>query len=321
MLLITNLRCLQVPEPLGRGFQIKEGMFLINDPEKIKALISANLRQMIGEIEYGCLLRTGHAIHFTTSDPTLEFHPPLMEQFVGRWLQLVRCFLQGLWVVKDHSVHFETGFAEYRHLLNGRCVSSNFLPVLTYKADASQSDTRFSIDDLKAARVYVKKLGSLSPVESLTYRSLVEVPETRFGKDSKRLFRFADFLSSAHANGDLAIRVSLCMTSLEVLFSTNPMELSHRLSERVAYFVGDSGQERKEIFLTMKRAYAVRSKIVHGDRLDKKLGTELRTISVEIDVLLRRVYSKILENDDLIALFDRSSEQLDDYFLNLILEG
>lgn len=52
--------------------------------------------------------------------------------------------------------------------------------------------------------------------------------------------------------------------AFEALCLQQPSELSYRLGLRTATLLGDSSQEKEEIFHFMKDAYALRSRIVHG---------------------------------------------------------
>jgi hypothetical protein len=61
------------------------------------------------------------------------------------------------------------------------------------------------------------------------------------------------------------------LIAAESLFLTGEnLELSYRLSMRFALFVEESGYSRRELFDHMKRAYGVRSSIVHGGTLREK---------------------------------------------------
>ena len=68
-------------------------------------------------------------------------------------------------------------------------------------------------------------------------------------------------------------RIVDLIISLETLFQEGSGEITYKLSLRCAYFIGNDAEERKKIFENMKKAYKVRSKIVHGDNfsLEEKL--------------------------------------------------
>jgi len=81
--------------------------------------------------------------------------------------------------------------------------------------------------------------------------------------------------------------------ALEALFlPTQEAELSFRAALRIARYLGESHDERVEIFESVKSSYGVRSKVAHGARLRAEAdleGTVLRT-----GALLRRALVKAL---------------------------
>lgn len=83
------------------------------------------------------------------------------------------------------------------------------------------------------------------------------------------------------------------MIILESLFQKGDerMELSYRLSLRVARFAGTTTAERKDVFSLMSRAYKLRSRVVHGDTA----GTDDASLQKEIDSLIQRVLMSYAE--------------------------
>lgn len=80
--------------------------------------------------------------------------------------------------------------------------------------------------------------------------------------------------------------------AFESLFTKEPQELSYRLSIRVSFFMGKSYKDRKEIFTLIKKAYDLRSKIVHGMNYDKNVEVNGESIPIQdfvsrIEELLR----------------------------------
>jgi hypothetical protein len=67
------------------------------------------------------------------------------------------------------------------------------------------------------------------------------------------------------------------ITAAEALLGTDT-EISFRLAFRVAGLLGRTAAERVQIFTDMKRFYAIRSKIVHGDRLTETQGKRLERV-------------------------------------------
>jgi hypothetical protein len=72
-------------------------------------------------------------------------------------------------------------------------------------------------------------------------------------------------------------------------------------------FIGNNAAERFDVFQRVKKAYGIRSRVVHGvaDWGDVKLATETSRF---LDDVLRRVFSRISSSNELNSLFLSESE-------------
>lgn len=316
MKLIATIRGLKIKEELGKGFQFDDGISIVNDRAKISKLVSANLKRLMGEIEYHCLLDTGCAVFSDLEVKDLS-EPGEAHAFIGEWLQIVRIFFQGLWLIRDHAVNCEFGFAEWEHPMSGILCSSNFVASLNVRTNGTFTCETFSLDELKDARQYYR--AALLPLASHAMQLALAgkaAPKSPFYKGSRRLVRFNYFLAGARAEAEPAVRISLYMTCFEILFSSDAAELTHKLSERVAFFLSDKPSGRREIFSKMKRAYSIRSKIVHGAALSTSDGAEIISAAKEIDDILRNVFTKILHDPVLIEQFDKAD--CEEFYTSLV---
>lgn len=59
------------------------------------------------------------------------------------------------------------------------------------------------------------------------------------------------------------------MGAIESLFSISPQELTFRLSLLLAKFLGNDKKQQRELFDRARGLYSVRSKLAHGDKLEK----------------------------------------------------
>ncbi|MGB2841213.1 MAG: hypothetical protein WBC40_01855, partial [Halobacteriota archaeon] len=95
------------------------------------------------------------------------------------------------------------------------------------------------------------------------------------------------------------------MIAFESLFVKEKAELSYRLSLRVAAFLGENRDEKGKIFTLMRRAYDLRSDIVHGSNNSKNIENKNIEINEEklslkefvsrIEELLRKSIKKSIE--------------------------
>ena len=70
------------------------------------------------------------------------------------------------------------------------------------------------------------------------------------------------------------------IAALETLFSKDGSELSHKVAERVAFYLGGIKNEKMYTYRKVKGAYDVRSKYIHGSKLDKKHSTTEKLIDL-----------------------------------------
>ena len=87
------------------------------------------------------------------------------------------------------------------------------------------------------------------------------------------------------------------MPIFECLFATEASEVTHKVAERVAFYIGNEG--KKDIFKVMKAAYNVRSRYLHGEELlNSQKGREYQTrLSSEIDDIARYLLTRIIMED------------------------
>ena len=73
-----------------------------------------------------------------------------------------------------------------------------------------------------------------------------------------------------------------------------------------------------DTFKSMKSAYAIRSKLTHGDVLSAKQIENIFDISKNTDEILRKSLNKIINNEELIKIFDSNNENVESFFEKLI---
>jgi len=115
-------------------------------------------------------------------------------------------------------------------------------------------------------------------------------------------------------------RVACFCTALESLFATSSVELTHQLAERTAIFLAEESNRREEIYRQVKRAYGVRSKVIHGEVIRQSRTSELIMASQECDGLLREVIQKVVGDREARATFDGTNDRIDRYFLQLLFK-
>lgn len=106
---------------------------------------------------------------------------------------------------------------------------------------------------------------------------------------------------------------------LESLFGPDsPGETTHRLSQRIALYLGSRPSKRAESFKAAKDAYSWRSKLVHGSKLFKLTVDKSQDLTRFTESTLRASITTILSNNDQIDLFNSKNR---DNFLDSLAFG
>lgn len=280
----------------------------------MRNLLSDNFKLLAGLLEVSAL-QDSNAVIYCISD-----HSPSDRDDAIRVVNMrtaeVNFFLLSMWLLKDNSVNIELGFLEWP-LVNkcGSNVTSNTRAIRFANADGGIKEIEFTDSEVREARDIYSTLFAANITTRDDYQGYV-IPE-----DINRLSRVFYYTQGARGSSNLSNRISTYVTCFEALFCTDSSEMAHKLSERMAFFLGETPTRRLEIFKQVKLAYNIRSKSVHGDKISKKLAEQVLSISLACDQLLRKALIKILENPSLQEVFSGSSQALEDYFTNLVLGG
>lgn len=314
VLFVTAIFNMNLRGLLGRGIQLPHGLLLTNDPAQIVRHLSHKFEVLAGQIETDALRTSQAAIYSVFDQPeTMLADQDEARRCINAKLEAVLLYLLVLWLIKDNAVNVELGFLAYPHEhLSHMVVTSNFRAVRFSKANCITDATEFSEGEVRDARDVLSRLFTERAVDIETSGHVV--PD-----DFSRLSRLFYFIQGARSVPDLGNRIAFYVTCFECLFCTDASEMSHKLSERVAFFLADSPAERAQIYKQMKTAYNIRSKAVHGDRISKRLAEQAIPISVACDEYLRAALMKILTTKGLLELFLGNSQRFEDYITSLIL--
>jgi hypothetical protein len=305
-----------VEEDLGQGIAV-ESMFrdetnlpeiyLTNNKEVVGALFNMNTILTIGGLETGAI-QDAHIVCYSFG----EFNPVETSaiEYLNSFLSAIKTLSLSLWFLKDCSADFEIGFLEYE--VDGEIlVSSNTYGGLYKKANGKRELTVFTKEELEQ----FKDLFERTEINDI--RNSPE--QTAILSDNNRIEICSYLLQIARKEKDLAIRIANYSTCFEALLTSDNLEISHKLSERIAFFLSDHPEKRLSIYKTIKKIYGVRSSVLHGSRLKDKVSKELVELSEFCDLTLRALlfYAYFTEPD--INVFGFSQEKFEDHFLNLIM--
>lgn len=318
-LFITSFRYLEIGERIHQYIELMPGVNITNDETIKKGLLTPGLLQGIGAIEYQYLLEAPNIVFFEYDiDDFRELgaSKTAPEVFLESVLVWIYELFSDAWLLKDHAMECDAAFLYVDPGSREMGWISNYLAMRPSFADGThRKPIEMSINELKA---WAEKN---CLVESYLCERQSSSIKFMMHKGFSRTGRAMQFIAAARLAPDLAFKIAHYCSALETLFTTDISELAHKLSERVAFFLDNYGYDKSTVFLDVKKAYAVRSKLSHGDVLSSKQAEELPAISRVIDDYLRVIMNTLFYDERLLAVFDSHTQRIEEYFHELIFAG
>jgi Apea-like HEPN len=309
--LLTCFRKLILSDRISGHIELMPGVNITNDPDVKKHFFTSQWRAAVGLIE---------STHFE-DESSLVFGEYEMNDMRGlepeRFLLVVLIWLDALlrdaWLIMDHAMECDAAFLRVETPI-GSSWTRNYLAGRPSFADGrTDQSIVMSADEPRRWSQVTDVLGTyLSASASISIRFMMEKGYVRTG-------RALEFVAAARRAPDLAFKIAHYCSALETLFTTESTELAHKLSERVAFFLAARGHKPHGVFTTIKNAYNVRSKLVHGDTLKQSQIDGLPELSSQCDLFLREILWDISSKRELQEVFDSHNETVERYFTELIL--
>jgi hypothetical protein len=317
-LYITAIFNLTIQEDLGSGIAVKGGVHLTNNQAFIRSLLSEDLNVAIGQLEFNALYFAKAVFYKISEDEISESnHDDLLCNFLANCKNVIN----ELWLIKDHSIDIMLGFVEYPFVISTiidlpyhrAMVHSNWVTGGSFTSLGEYHSTNFTLADINKIVAW----GVSKIVEPF---SLSQQSKSAIKPGGQRITRCTVFLQTARREIDLGIRITHFCSAFECLFSTDNKEMTHKLSERVAYFLESDAKKRIEIYSDLKAIYAIRSQVSHGSAITKKLFPKISYFSKKADDILRRVLIK-LDNEIHLDQYYRkdNNDDLEKYLTELTL--
>ncbi len=303
---LTAVIDLKFDERLKQPIQLKEDLFVTNNPAHTAGFISTGKIITIGHLE-SRLFSSGCPVLFRKQEVSRQEDANIE---VINLLREAQAFLTSVWLLKDNSANCELCFAlcqesEHTH--------SNALAIHYSTCEGKKKITTLSNQELSV--VCETHLNHFQGA-----REQDRTHPTNFRTGTRRLDRAGLFLQQARSADDLGQKIANYCSFFESLLSTSASELSHQLSERCAFFLENTPSERLNMFKSIKKAYGIRSKIVHGDTLKSTTIAELPAISKACDDAARKSINLILHNPSISNIFTGTNEVLDE-FMHMLIFG
>ena len=272
-------------------YDIGNDISLVRNPQIIFAdhIENSIHKPVLGQLKAG-----GWALmHTYTCDPKIHIGPKEDESDAR-----LRLAFLAMWITRPTGAHFSY-FIKYHPSFSNdvaHTINKYYAEIIPHP---SYSATLFDEDQiLDLQTIFTNLLGY-------------------FGKE-KRPSLAIDFVSTALQINPWGPRYVTFTSVLECLFSTDPMEVTHKLSERVALFLEQSPEERQNIFKEIKKLYGLRSTIVHGGNLSRNLSAENHKMGGELEQIAHRVLKRLFKDLDLLERLSKKRPQVQKYFENLL---
>jgi hypothetical protein len=278
-------------------------VYLSNDQGLVRDFLTPSVLSYIGKLEAHALLEAELFAHCRIRMAVPDPADAIVLDRLGAFQQVLSTFLIALWVVSDHGGYTGKAFGIASTGGRVRSISSNFLSQVYSTADGKHPPSTITPDELRVARELADKLLRTNYEEFIVEPR----PVTQLARTESRLTRCLYVLQAARSSVDLAVRIAFYAMCLETLFSVDAQELSHKVSERVAHFLGATADDRWRLYKEVKRGYDVRSQTVHGAGIRR--DDELVGVSRNLDRILRDVLSKMLTDEALVELFSAAGDE------------
>lgn len=280
--------------------------------------------QLLGTINRNSLHSDPLIVYQDNIDAIMkERNLSLVDSLVHEIHGYLNVVLSSLWFVKDNSC-----FTASAYFFNDRerTIEYNIRNIFWSNAEGNYEWTGFNEGEVRSALKYLNALdGIMSDVvvdakHSSKVTSPSKLPTAHLSNLNKvkynfdRISRAYYMLGTARSQSMLPIKISFYMGVVECLFSNDNMGLADKVGQRVALYIGGPVDQQLRNYKTIKDAYGVRSKYMHGDNVKEGLE-KLAPLSVSVDDLLRQVFVKIL-NDGSANFLEES--KITDFYNSLV---
>jgi len=293
---------------------------IIVRPINAKVLSAARMlfHPFIGRIHLETI-ETAGAANFLDQIRDHPVDETFARRFVMRSMAWTQQFLFSLWLVKDNSGNAGDGHLLLAEVGRGPTGFYSQRPgVLNFTADCHRTPTSFSAGELEEALGYYHKLKGITPEGEYH----IDAPRPSGLVFDSRVVRTIYFAQAARSSADIAVKMAFQCLCFESLFASSSDSITHRVSERAAILVGSDAVDQRRVYDDVKKLYATRSQVVHGNPIRHADLSALREVAKRADEHLRRSIRRIVASPELSELFAKKDwRPVDEYFLERILTG
>lgn len=309
----VGLTGLDAPVIDGPGISISDNVKLVTDRSYISRLVGGYLEHL-GNVEHGYLANSASGIlysrtevDFAQADPSELINGHIIAKF-----HEIHTWQVALWMMRDHAINHDTAWAIAKGPQIG-IANNNFWGNIYFRCDGTAPRTKYTREELGVQqRRKVLKADEVSVgigAVPLGQPGASNQHVTKLKSGSARVQRFLYFVDGARSTQDIAIKVLNYCSALEALTSSSNAELTHQVAERVAITLGNDAAERLEIYRNTKKAYAFRSKAVHGATFKDAEADALLKSSMNLDSYCRELTFKAYGEEQFKKLINSDNQE------------
>lgn len=269
----------------NKDYKVDEDFFLISNPMK---KFENTWKEQVGN-DFNDLnsLKWGFK-HILRLDSSIK------DQFDQIVDQTIKEALLSLWITKPTITHIKHLFV---YDSTGKSIQDiNYSYFFVFQKENIET---LSLKDFEEFKTVFKKI-----------RSIFD--------NKKEITRVLYYLYSGLTLSYWQVRFIMLNVVLESLFSTDNQELSHKISERAAFFLEKEAENREKLFQDVKKIYNIRSKLVHGDVINNTPEENSQLLN-DLERITQVALKKII-NEDLIDIFSEKPNKRNEYFTKMIFQ-
>lgn len=301
----------------NKGIDIFSGIRISNASSIENSVLKTDLVQAtlgvhsIREIQKNTYVTFDYNLEHITSKSEMD---EIGNSIAFMLLRLVEEFLFELWKVTDHSAYLRDGYliAYTKEIEDGYTFKAS---LTTINSKSNPYDTNYKVNDEFFSRAikFFKPESILSLIhEEYDWKKASDDNLFR-NKSITRVDRASYFVLFARSKEMISLKIFAYCSALECLFTSGNSEVNHKIAERVAVILGSSKEERQQLYNTIKKAYGIRSTVVHGSSF-KNPNDYLVELSVQLDGILRRLLSN---NHEFLGI---SEDKFEIYFTDKLFD-
>ncbi|MGQ7853917.1 hypothetical protein ACUN24_06665 [Pedobacter sp. WC2501] len=238
-------------------------------------------------------------------------------------LNFASSLFNALWFVKDNSVYAQECFVEHYEGIVGtasfKSLHCNRHFLSRYNSDHSGNfaTTMVSISDMlrlinidRIIKINLKLDPSIKQLIPRTPRLYgVMTDELNFLPYTlNRYLRALMVLAKVQSEARVILKIAFQMSLYEALFTIGRERLTEQVTEKPALFIGGTESEVDDHITFFKKAYDIRSKFFHGDRINNDPAA-LVEMNKRLDQCTRIIFNKVLDDLMIFTLSDSKTDK------------